>query len=148
MPETWPPDGLGVPHSYTLFCPPLETSPRIARDFVASVLRSQQLDALIDAATICTSELVTNACVHAKGIGSLLWLSVATARIRVTVYDGDAQPPVIRDMDADGEGGRGLWMVEVLTDGRWGAGPGAPLGVGGRDGKGVWFELGPAGLGP
>ncbi|XES00742.1 ATP-binding protein [Streptomyces sp. S1D4-11] len=53
---------------YTLFCPPLETSPHIARDFVASVLRAQRLDdELVDAATLCTSELVTNACVHAKG---------------------------------------------------------------------------------
>ncbi|WP_251016095.1 ATP-binding protein [Streptomyces sp. ISL-99] len=143
MPETptWPPDGRGVPHSYTLFCPSLDTTPRIARDFVASVLHSQQLDDLIDAAAMCTSELVTNACVHAKGIGSLLWLAIEAAHIRITVYDGTQELPVMKDLDADGEGGRGLWMVDVLTDGRWGAAPGAPLGLGGVAGKGVWFEL-------
>ncbi|WP_405861640.1 ATP-binding protein [Streptomyces sp. NBC_01515] len=54
--------------SYTLICPPLDTSPHIARDFVATVLRTLELDrALVDDAILCTSELVTNACVHAKG---------------------------------------------------------------------------------
>ncbi|MCX5204132.1 ATP-binding protein [Streptomyces sp. NBC_00237] len=137
----WPPNGLGVPHSYTLFCPPLPTSPRIAREFVASVLHSLELDDLIDAATMCTSELVTNAVVHAQGIGNLLWLAVEHTHIRLTVYDGSPAKPTLTDMDEDGENGRGLWLLEVLTDGRWGTEPGAPLGINGREGKGVWCEL-------
>ncbi|MEU9212218.1 hypothetical protein AB0D27_30855 [Streptomyces sp. NPDC048415] len=50
----------------------------------------------MDTATLCTSELVTNACVHAKGgDGSALSLSVASARVRGIVYDGDDNPPVM-----------------------------------------------------
>ncbi|MFF4726272.1 ATP-binding protein [Streptomyces mirabilis] len=130
---------------YTLFCPPLETSPHIARDFVASVLRAQRLDEeLVDAATLCTSELVTNACVHAMGDGSALWLSVESAKVRVVVYDGDENPPVIRELTPEGweQGGRGLYLVDAFTGGRWGAAPAVPYdGPAHPKGKAVWFDL-------
>ncbi|MGP4002164.1 ATP-binding protein [Streptomyces sp. 8N706] len=130
-----------VPHSYTLYCPPLCTSPRIARDFVATVLRSQELDHLVDTAALCTSELVTNAYLHARGLGSLLWLAIEDADVRVTVYDGTTEPPARRRAAPDGESGRGLQLVDVLTQGRWGMALGAPLGLNGTQGKGVWFTL-------
>ena len=130
---------------YTLFCPPLETSPHIARDFVASVLRAQRLDEeLVDAATLCTSELVTNACVHAMGDGSALWLSVESAKVRVVVYDGDENPPVIRELTPEGweQGGRGLYLVDAFTGGCWGAAPAVPYdGPAHPKGKAVWFDL-------
>ncbi|MDV7215773.1 ATP-binding protein [Streptomyces prunicolor] len=136
--------------SYTLICPPLDTSPHIARDFVATVLRTLELDrALVDDAILCTSELVTNACVHAKGgDGTVLWLAVEEERLRVVVYDGDENPPVIRELTAEPDergGGRGLYLVDAVTEGRWGHGPDIPYG--GQlhpEGKGVWFDL-PAG---
>ena len=137
---------------YTLFCPFLDTTPRVARDFVASVLRSQQLDDLADNAALCTSELVTNACVHAKGADAVLRLTVgeSLAAVRVTVYDGDLRPPVLREGCLD-ENGRGIWLVDALTEGRWGTEPDAAHSVGSPPGgKGVWFELGapdPSGLG-
>ncbi|MGW0845049.1 ATP-binding protein [Streptomyces sp. NPDC002787] len=131
--------------TYTLFCPPLDTSPHIARDFVATVLRALGLDSLVDAAALCTSELVTNACVHAKGGGSVLWLAVEAWRVRVMVYDGDENPPVIRELTSDGweEGGRGLYLVDALTEGHWGTSAALPNGGGlvHPDGKAVWFDL-------
>ncbi|GCB47609.1 ATP-binding protein [Streptomyces sp. NL15-2K] len=133
--------------SYTLICPPLDTSPHIARDFVATVLRAQQLDGnLIDDAMLCTSELVTNACVHAKGgDGTVLWLAVEEGRLRVVVYDGDENPPVMRELTAETwerGGGRGLYLVDSLTEGRWGHGPDIPYGGQTHpEGKGVWFDL-------
>ncbi|WP_432096076.1 ATP-binding protein [Streptomyces sp. bgisy100] len=130
-----------VPHSYTLYCPPLCTSPLVARDFVATVLRSERLDHLVDTAMLCTSELVTNAYLHARGLGSLLWLAIEAADVRVTVYDGTAEPVTRRPATADGESGRGLHLVDVLTHGRWGTALGAPMGLGGAQGKGVWFTL-------
>ncbi|GGN85435.1 ATP-binding protein [Streptomyces albiflavescens] len=131
---------------YTLLCPLLDTSPHIARDFVASVLRTQRLDALVDTAALCTSELVTNACVHAKGgDGSALWLSVEPGRVRVIVYDGDENPPVARELTAEGWelGGRGLQLVDALTNGRWGTAPAARRHDGPPypEGKAVWFDL-------
>ncbi|MCX5525329.1 ATP-binding protein [Streptomyces bobili] len=135
--------------SYTLVCPPLDTSPHIARDFVATVLRALELDgSLIDDAILCTSELVTNACVHAKGgDGTVLWLAVEEGRLRVVVYDGDENPPVIRELTADTwerGGGRGLYLVDAVTEGCWGHGPDVPYGrreCPRPEGKGVWFDL-------
>jgi anti-sigma regulatory factor (Ser/Thr protein kinase) len=131
--------------TYTLFCPPLETSPRIARDFVASVLRELSLDTdLVEDATLCTSELVTNACVHAKGDGAALWLSADPQGIRVVVYDGDENPPVIRELTSEGweTGGRGLFLVDALTRGSWGHGVAVPYdGPSRPEGKAVWFDL-------
>jgi len=133
--------------SYTLICPPLDTSPHIARDFVATVLRTLELDrALVDDAILCTSELVTNACVHAKGgDGTVLWLAVEEERLRVVVYDGDENPPVIRELTAEPDergGGRGLYLVDALTEGRWGHSPDIPYGGQPHpEGKGVWFDL-------
>lgn len=133
--------------SYTLICPPIETSPHIARDFVATVLRALRLDhTLVDDAVLCASELVTNACVHAKGgDGTVLWLAVEEGRLRVVVYDGDESPPVIRELTTETwerGGGRGLYLVDALTEGRWGHGPDIPYGGPTHPvGKAVWFDL-------
>ncbi|MDX2765108.1 ATP-binding protein, partial [Streptomyces europaeiscabiei] len=138
--------------TYTLFCPPHDTSPSIARDFVATVLRARRLDLLVDVATLCTSELVTNACVHAKDGHSALWLAVGAENVRVFVFDGDENPPVIRELTAgdawEAEGGRGLRLVHSLTGGRWGTAPAVALlrnGPPHPDGKAVWFDLGAPG---
>lgn len=133
--------------SYTLICPPHDTSPHIARDFVATVLRALRLDRnLVDDAVLCASELVTNACVHAKGgDGTVLWLAVEEGRLRVVVYDGDENPPVKRELTAqtwECGGGRGLYLVDALTEGRWGHGPDVPYGGPPHpEGKAVWFDL-------
>ncbi|MEE1765833.1 ATP-binding protein [Streptomyces sp. SP18BB07] len=123
---------------YALDCPPLDTTPRIARDFVASVLRALRLDALADDAVLCTSELVTNSCRHAKSSGAhLLLIAGPEGPVRVTVYDDDRTPPSLHQ-GYDGESGRGLWIVDTVTEGRWGT---EALGA---SGKGVWFEVGKA----
>jgi hypothetical protein len=133
--------------SYTLVCPPLDTSPLVARDFVATVLGALELDrALVDDAILCTSELVTNACVHAKGgDGTVLWLALEEGRLRVVVCDGDENPPVMRERTAEAweqGGGRGLYLVDTLTEGRWGHATDVPYaGLAHPEGKGVWFDL-------
>lgn len=122
---------------YQLNCPNLPTTPRVAREFVTTVLRILRLDALIDDAVLCTSELVTNSFAHTKGRGTLLLLDADGFHnaVRVTVYDESQKPP--RQLEGyDSESGRGMWIVDTVTEGRWGTESlGAP-------GKGVWFELG------
>lgn len=144
MPKITP---LTVPRSsalrYTLHCPTDLTAPRTTRTYVADVLWAQRLTDLLDDAVLCTSELMTNACVHAKGAeGAVLRMAVdvrGPVPLRVTVYDGDAETtPRLLEGYAP-ESGRGLWLVDMLSRGRWGTVPGAPLPGGG---KGVWFELG------
>ncbi|PAZ15905.1 ATP-binding protein [Streptomyces sp. SA15] len=131
---------------YSLRIPSHATSPRIARDFVTSVLRAQQLGDLVGDATLCVSELITNSCLHAvAGTGAGLRLIANPAGVHATVYDEDVTLPVMRE-GYDPEGGRGLWIVDSLTEGRWGAEPGGwRTGRRGEGGKGVWFELGAPG---
>ncbi|MCM2419908.1 ATP-binding protein [Streptomyces sp. RKAG293] len=137
----WPPDGRGVPHSYTMFSPPLDTSPKIAREFIASVLRSLDLAHILDAAQLCVSELGTNSLQHAPCTGSLLWLDVRNICIRIHVYDASPAGPLLRrGTRASAEHRRGLVLVDAVAD-RWGTEPGGPVGLGGVGGKGVWCEI-------
>ncbi|MBQ0984860.1 MULTISPECIES: ATP-binding protein [Streptomyces] len=136
------------PHTYALCCPPQITVPKIARDFVTSVLRSLDLRHITDSAALCTSELVTNSYVHTNrggdsgsGIGSLLWLVIEPTLVRISVYDANPSAPAPRSARDDDEGGRGLALVAALAD-AWGHVRGGPPGLTARQGKGVWCELG------
>ncbi len=107
-------------------------SARLARQFVTSTLAEWNVSHLIDTATLLTSELVTNAVVHA---GSRIELRLARQEdlVRFEVEDhggGDPEPrqPALEEMS-----GRGLALVETLSN-AWGVEPV-------DSGKAVWFEL-------
>lgn len=96
-------------------------------------------DEIADAAELVTSELVTNALVHA-GTHIDVSVELCTDKVRVEVADGSPHLPESRRYGATAGTGRGLVMVEELTD-EWGTfrqGRGGP-------GKVVWFEIGAAG---
>jgi anti-sigma regulatory factor (Ser/Thr protein kinase) len=114
---------------------------RVARAFVAGVLRELAAPdaAVLDNATLLTSELVTNAIRHSRsgesgGSVGLVVLAV-TGGIRVEVTDSGSAggSPVVQD-DIYTCDGHGLFLVEAVAD-RWGyrtAGAGTT----------VWFGLG------
>lgn len=79
-----------------------------------------------------TSELVTNAVLHARTPFTLK-VSVRANRIRVAVTDGSKTRPVLKHHEATAPTGRGLRIVEAIAD-RWGVDAA-------RSGKTVWFEL-------
>jgi GAF domain-containing protein/anti-sigma regulatory factor (Ser/Thr protein kinase) len=85
-----------------------------------------------DVAVLLTSELVTNAVLHAA-TSARLTVAVGPDRVRVEVADSDGTLPQPRQADEEAIGGRGLAMVALLAA-RWGADR--------TDrGKAVWFEL-------
>ena len=53
----------------------------------------------------------------------MLRLAIEAAYVRVTVHDSDDRPPALRE-GYDAESGRGLWLVDALSEGQWGVGPG------------------------
>jgi anti-sigma regulatory factor (Ser/Thr protein kinase) len=114
--------------------PALGTSPRIARDYVVRVLQGWGLDGLGESARLLTSELVTNAVLHARtSITVQVDRDERRRLVRVTVLDLSAQTPRERHFSELSTTGRGLHMV------RGGAGD---FGVTRRGpGKAVWFEL-------
>ena len=109
-------------------------SPAAARAFVRSELEQQAVpEPPLETAILLTSELVSNALLHARTEVDLL-LIMAASGVRVEVHDGSArQPRPPSPASLDSTTGRGLLMVEALA-GRWGV-------DGTGDGKTVWFEL-------
>jgi anti-sigma regulatory factor (Ser/Thr protein kinase) len=90
----------------------------------------------VESATVVLFEVITNAFVH---VGTEVRLRVwaTTDAVRVEVEDGAAHLPARRHYAATAGTGRGLQLMERLTD-RWGA-------VARSTGKIVWFEIGDAG---
>lgn len=112
---------------------PAEVStPRAARQFVSAVLDGAAGEQSA-VALLLTSELVTNAVVHA-GTDLDVSVEVRPDRLRVGVRDGDATLPRARTVGPDAVSGRGLRLVESLAW-SWGADRGAD------GGKVVWFTL-------
>ncbi|WP_236654659.1 ATP-binding protein [Streptacidiphilus anmyonensis] len=89
--------------------------------------------AAVEDVLLMTSELVTNACLHAGGPVALTVSDAGWGRLRVEVLDASPEAPRVRPTTAPGRpGGHGLRVVRLLAR-RWGseARPG---------GKAVWFE--------
>jgi serine phosphatase RsbU (regulator of sigma subunit)/anti-sigma regulatory factor (Ser/Thr protein kinase) len=88
----------------------------------------------IDVVVLLTSEIVTNAIVHA---GTPLTLRVDTEgeRVRIAVSDGAPQVPAMGEFDLHSAGGRGMALLDTLAD-DWGVQV-EP------DGKTVWFDVTP-----
>ena len=121
-------------HSQSIELPADTTSPSRARVFVADLLERWSLASLVDAATLLTSELVTNAVRHA-GTGMELAVSRTDDRtVRIAVTDRAPSADLrVRASADDAEGGRGLFLVEQLAGG-WGSAVSDHA-------KTVWFEL-------
>jgi anti-sigma regulatory factor (Ser/Thr protein kinase) len=109
---------------------PDAVSAREARAFVAAAL--PDLEGLDTRVALAVSEVASNAILHARTPFTVCVL-VDAARVRVEVTDQDPRIPVRQDYATDSVTGRGLAIVEELSD-RWGADR--------RDGdKTVWFEI-------
>jgi anti-sigma regulatory factor (Ser/Thr protein kinase) len=112
------------------------TTPAAARRFVRSALESVEADpVVIETAELLTTELVTNAIVHA-GCKSHLFIRAAKGVVRVEITDPDDRLPAMAVPDTDAVGGRGLIIVNGLAS-AWGVEATT------KGGKTVWFELSP-----
>ena len=113
---------------------PHPTSVGAARRFVRDVLMSRQVsDGVVDTVELLTSEVVTNAIVHARS-GPQLAVEVDDDVVRVAVRDLSPELPVRRLGQVDDVSGRGVVIVEELAS-AWGVDRE-------RDGaKRVWFEV-------
>ncbi|MEX2659977.1 MAG: SpoIIE family protein phosphatase [Acidimicrobiales bacterium] len=112
--------------------PPHPLSARRARRFVLTALDAFAVRGLDEVAELLTSEVVTNAVVHAH---SSVRVSVegVDGGVRISVADTNPLIPAPRQPVDEAEHGRGLHLVDTLAA-RWGVEPGDA-------GKSVWFEL-------
>ena len=85
-----------------------------ARRFVLRLIDGTVDDELVDAAVVITSELVTNAMLHAQTSFEVVVLREGDA-VRIEVHDGSDRLPRRKRYSDHSATGRGLWLVETLA---------------------------------
>lgn len=103
-----------------------------ARRFVIEVLDEWHLEDIAELTVLLVSEVVTNALLHA-GTTVTVQVQRSPQRVRVEVADGSTQTASRRHYDNAATTGRGLALVEALSD-EWGVELRS-------DGKTVWFDV-------
>ncbi len=102
-----------------------------ARQFVRAALEYFPGDT-VDTAELLTSELATNAIVHGHTAFDVM-VSDADGTLRIAVTDHSGLMPVLLSPGASDVRGRGLLILDRLSD-QWGTADNRP-------GKTVWFDL-------
>ncbi|MGY1499416.1 ATP-binding protein [Streptomyces sp. QTS52] len=111
-------------------------SARHLRRILRAYLACWGMPDLADSATLAMTELVSNVLRHVPDRRATVLLLRQPGGVRVEVTDTEPRVPEFSTA-VDGEGGRGLLIVEAVTD-RWGwhRTPTHPT----HTGKTVWFE--------
>jgi anti-sigma regulatory factor (Ser/Thr protein kinase) len=107
--------------AFTLLSAP--ESVGMARIHVRAALEHRGLGIYADDAEIVTSELVANSIQHvsadvADKIFVVLMRVLNPSAVAIVVKDASPDPPVMRELTPESEGGRGLRIVEALSA-RW-----------------------------
>ncbi len=88
---------------------------------------------LIDPATMCVTEMLSNVCRHADSNDCVLLIQSSPSGLRIVVSDDSPRLPLVREPDWCTESGRGMFLLSKTAD-AWGAVPTV-------SGKDVWIEL-------
>ncbi|BCJ57379.1 magnesium or manganese-dependent protein phosphatase [Micromonospora endophytica] len=106
---------------------------RVRHWMTAQLTRWGVAESVIGAAVLCTSELTTNALLHA-GTAARVEIDLSPERLLVSVADSGSRGTVTRARtDTLSSRGRGLGLIEELSD-AWGTDPTVR-------GSTVWFEI-------
>lgn len=118
---------------------PVPASVPVARHLMLDLLRAWGAPHDAGDAALLVTELVANVVDHVAGEASFtLELTLSERWLRISVADGSALRPVVREFGAGAPRGRGMRLVAGIAD-RWGV-------EDHTDGKRVWFELAAPGL--
>lgn len=125
----------GVP-MYACVLPRNRESAPLARKLLTKLLTEEwQVPSLVDDAGLVLDELVANAAEHARGTSiRIVILRTDVKVVRVAVVDGDRREPKVVAAGPEDEGGRGLRLIEELSQ-KWGVDPYTW-------GKSVWADMG------
>jgi anti-sigma regulatory factor (Ser/Thr protein kinase) len=106
----------GWSHQIVLAADPMSAA--VARDFVAGHLLEHDLPEMVDDLRLVVSELATNAVAHAR-TPFRVTLSTINRSVRIEIQDASASVPVRATPDEMAPGGRGLVIVDRLSQ-EWG----------------------------
>lgn len=120
-------------------------APGTCRSIVRAALRVHGLDELTDSADVVVTELASNSVNALRGQEAtgrpsgdtpvlVLVLGWLRRGVRIEIWDRAAGAPRMREPDFDAEHGRGLFLVDQVTHGRWGCHQAGTA-------KCVWAEL-------
>jgi serine phosphatase RsbU (regulator of sigma subunit)/anti-sigma regulatory factor (Ser/Thr protein kinase) len=125
---------VALSRSATMLVPAEPTGPSRVRQWMTNRLRDWSVpEPVVAAAILCTSELTTNALLHA-GTPAQVHIDLSAERLLVSVADTGTRGSVARARtDALSSRGRGLGLIEELSD-TWGTDPTVR-------GSTVWFEM-------
>lgn len=127
-------DGRANTLSQVVTVPPVPPAVSAAREWSRRTIQRWRLDEAAEPIEQIVSELVTNSIEHAECVSVTVALIYADGMLRLEVRDQDAaHVPVLKHPELGDVGGRGLVIVQALSD-RWG--------VRVTDsGKAVWCEF-------
>jgi serine phosphatase RsbU (regulator of sigma subunit)/anti-sigma regulatory factor (Ser/Thr protein kinase) len=125
---------VALSRSATMLVPAEPTGPSRVRQWMTARLREWSVpEPVVGAAILCTSELTTNALLHA-GTPAQVRVDLTAERLLISVADTGTRGTVIRaHTDTMSSRGRGLGLIEDLSD-SWGTDPTVR-------GTTVWFEM-------
>jgi len=103
-----------------------------ARHHVVATLDEWGCDGIVDTARLLTSELVTNAVLHARTEMTLA-IEQTERGVRISVTDSSPVPPALRHHSVTATTGRGIRLLDQLAS-EWNV-------VDDNGGKTVWFTL-------
>jgi anti-sigma regulatory factor (Ser/Thr protein kinase) len=115
-----------------------------ARLHTRHVLREWGLAGFAESAELVVSELVTNGVKATRALAQAairLWLFSDQRQVAVMVWDASGQPPVRMDVNDDAENGRGLLLVDAVSE-QWGWCFPGDTPAGNHHGKFVWAIIG------
>jgi len=99
---------------YSCELPSTARSVTEARRFVLDALANWKLDGLAETSALLTSEVVTNAILHARTPVGLVVRRLGSG-VSVEVTDGSPRQPTARDATPESTNGRGMALVELLA---------------------------------
>ncbi len=95
--------------------PAIAHSASQGRHFVVAALQRWRMDALIDSAALLSTEVITNAVLHARTPLTVSVELVGDSCVQISVSDGSPFVPQRRQASADSTNGRGIDLLDRLS---------------------------------
>lgn len=127
-------EGFALPEGYRRAFPNVPASAPAVRGFLRAVLAGMDGQLDLDVALLLTTELVGNTVLHTTVPDFEVQVTFSPAGVRIGVHDDDPTRPVFRAPELLDTDGRGLPLVQSMSQ-AWGIDDRA-------GGKFVWFDLG------
>jgi anti-sigma regulatory factor (Ser/Thr protein kinase) len=106
---------VSVSDRQSLELPATARSASHGRHFVVGALERWRLDSLVDSAALLSTEVITNAVLHARTPLTVSVERVGDSCVQISVSDGSGFVPQRRQVGGDSTNGRGIDLLDRLA---------------------------------